>query len=255
MKEQRINEMRDYILARDTVSLKELCEIFHVSLNTVRRYITVLTNEDSSIQKVYGGVSVQKSTPQPQTYIERNQEQYQAKRAISQKAAELILDNDIVFIDSGTTTRYILDYVPYDKQFTVITNNYYIIKAAIDRPEITLVVLPGILNRKTLSLSVENNDYLKAFNITKAFMACTGISIRDGATNSYPSETANKQLAISKADKIYLLADHSKFGLSTLMTYCPITKFSGIITDLPPNESYYNTVLGNGGQIILTSQN
>lgn len=253
MKSQRMNEMRDYILSRNTVSLKELSETFQVSMNTVRRYVNTLTNEDSSIQKVYGGVSVQNTIPRLQTHIERNQEQNQAKRAISKKAAELIQDNDIVFIDSGTTTRYILDYVSPDKQFTIITNNYYIIKAAVERPEIMLVVLPGILNRKTLSFSTENNDYLKAFNITKAFMACTGITIRDGATNSYLSETGNKQMAVNKADKLYLLADHSKFGVSTLMTYCPVTKFSGIITDLAPSESFVNFVLENGSEIILAS--
>lgn len=254
MKSQRINEMRDYILSAEKVSLKELSETFQVSMNTVRRYINVLTSEDSSIQKVYGGVSVHRDIPQPQSYIVRNQEQNQAKRAISEKAAELIQDHDIVFIDSGTTTRYILDYVPSDKQFTVITNNYYIINAAIEKTGITLVALPGILNRKTLSFSGENSDYLKAFNITKAFMACTGISVRDGATNSYPSETTIKQIAVSKADQIYLLADHSKFGVSTLMTYCPIAKFSGIITDLPPAENFFNFTLENGSKIILTPQ-
>ena len=255
MKNQRINEMRDYILSAETVSLKELSDTFQVSINTVRRYINILTSEDSSIQKVYGGVSTHKKAPQPQSYIVRNQEQNQAKRAISKKAAELIQNHDIVFIDSGTTTRYILDYVPSDKQFTVITNNYYIINAAIEKPEITLVALPGILNRKTLSFSGENSDYLNTYNITKAFMACTGISARDGATNSYPSETGIKQIAVSKADQIYLLADHSKFGISTLMTYCPVARFSGIITDLPPSEAFSSYAQENGSRIILTSGN
>ncbi len=254
MKNQRINEMRDYILSSETVSLKELSDAFQVSMNTVRRYINILTEEDSSIQKVYGGVSVQRSAPQPQSYVIRNQTQNLAKRAISERAAELIQDHDIVFIDSGTTTRYILDYVPPDKPFTVITNNYYIINAAVEKNEITLVALPGILNRKTLSFSGENSDYLKAFNITKAFMACTGISVRDGATNSYPSETIIKQVAVSKADQIYLLADHSKFGVSTLMTYCQFDRFSGIITDLPPAENFYNAADESGSKIILTSR-
>ena len=39
MKDNRIKEMQEYILLHQSVSLKELCDTFNVSMNTVRRYI------------------------------------------------------------------------------------------------------------------------------------------------------------------------------------------------------------------------
>ena len=58
MKDNRIKEMQEYILLHQSVSLKELCDTFNVSMNTVRRYINEIT-ADSAIKKVYGGVKVQ----------------------------------------------------------------------------------------------------------------------------------------------------------------------------------------------------
>ena len=55
MKDNRIKEMQEYILLHQSVSLKELCDTFNVSMNTVRRYINEIT-ADSAIKKVYGGV-------------------------------------------------------------------------------------------------------------------------------------------------------------------------------------------------------
>ena len=65
MKLMRIQEMEEYILSHGTVSLDELCQVFNVSKNTVRRDINKLT-EKGAIEKVYGGVtSIEKTALVP----------------------------------------------------------------------------------------------------------------------------------------------------------------------------------------------
>ena len=61
MKLMRIKEMEEYILTNGTVSLDELCQVFNVSKNTVRRDINKLT-EKGVIKKVYGGVTAIEKT-------------------------------------------------------------------------------------------------------------------------------------------------------------------------------------------------
>ncbi len=250
MKDQRMKDMQDYIIQHQSVSLKELCDVFNVSMNTVRRYINEITT-DANIKKVYGGVRVQSPVSTLPTFTERNQTQIQAKQLISKKAAEFIQENDIIYVDSGTTTMHLLDYIPEQLHVTVITNSFHIIRAAIDRPEITLISLPGILDRRTLSFNGENYKYLDTLNIHKAFMACTGLSLHDGATNSFSAEYTNKKIAVRKADQIYLLVNSSKFGASTLMTYCPLSDIDCIITDKLPDETFCRTVSEYGNSIIL----
>ena len=36
----------------------------------------------------------------------------------------------------------------------------------------------------------------------------------------------------------FVLADHSKFGIFSLMTYCPLEKIHYILTDQPVPEEY-----------------
>ena len=173
------------------------------------------------------------------------------KRMIAKKAASFIEDHDIIYIDSGTTTMHLLDFIPQHLQITVITNSYHIIRAAVERPEITLICLPGMLDRRTLSFSGENFKFLETLNIHKAFMACTGLSINDGATNSFSSEYTNKKIAVRKADQIFLLADSSKFGVSTLMTYCPLSDIDYVVTDRLPNPPFVQLIKEYGNSVIL----
>mgnify|MGYP000488968608 CR=1 FL=1 len=42
MRAERLNEMEQYILGKETVSLEDLCDQFDISMNTVRRDISEL---------------------------------------------------------------------------------------------------------------------------------------------------------------------------------------------------------------------
>lgn len=250
MKDQRIKNMQDYILQHESVSLKELCDTFDLSMNTVRRYINEIAAE-TNIKKVYGGVRVQTPISTLPTFVERNQTHYHAKNMIAKKAAEFVNANDIIFIDSGTTTMHMLDYIPEQMPVTVITNSYHIIHAAIERPKITLFSLPGMLDRRTLSFSGENFKFLDSLNIHKAFMACTGLTVHDGATNSFSSEYTNKKIAVRKAEQVYLLADSTKFGISTLMTYCPLSDINYVITEKMPAKQFTQCIEESGNSVVL----
>ena len=60
-----------------------------------------------------------------------------------------------------------------------------------------------------------------------------------------------KSIAAQKAEEIFLLADHSKIGHSTLMTYCPTSRINTLITDQPLNDEYEETFQKYGNQIVI----
>ena len=65
------------------------------------------------------------------------------------------------------------------------------------------------------------------------------------------AEFTNKKIAVRKADQIYLLVDSSKFGASTLMTYCPLSEIDCIVTDKLPEPSICEAVEAAGNSIVL----
>ena len=238
MRSQRIAEIEQYIYSRKSVTLDELCEVFQVSKNTIRRDIEVII-QNPDIVKTYGGVTINSQTKKLLvSFNERSIKTAEAKRLIAAKAASLVNDGDSIFIDSGTTTLYMLDYLR-DKTITLLTNNLEIITQAIPYENITLVSLPGTLNRKALSFAGSSAaKFLSSYNIKKAFLAATGITLENGATNSSPEETCVKEMAVKKSQETYLLADSSKFGAVSLLTYGNVDSFSGIITEKRPDESF-----------------
>ncbi len=56
MKVSRLNSIEQYVISRETVSIDELCEVFGVSKNTIRRDLNELEMR-GHITKVYGGVT------------------------------------------------------------------------------------------------------------------------------------------------------------------------------------------------------
>lgn len=236
MRERRLQDLEDYIHSLGTTSLDELCEHFDVSKNTIRRDINTLL-EKGTIQKVYGGVTSISQTLIP--FENRDITNKSDKRAIARRASKFVEGNELIFIDSGTTTRDIIEFLPKTTKLTVLTNNLDVINAAASRDNLSLLILGSTYKRDTNSFV--GNDclhILDKYNINKAFMAATGVSIASGLTNSDVMEYEIKKKVVEKAQQIYLLADASKFGKSTILTYSPLNDVDAIVTSKGLPEEY-----------------
>lgn len=242
MKIKRIYQVESYILEHKSVSIDNLCEEFHISVNTIRRDLDILTKK-GTVSKVYGGaiaIELTTSTSGALTsFNERNIKNSEAKNRIVKVAVQFIKDGDTIFIDTGTSTSNIIDYIGHLNKVTIITNNIEVLYKAQAYPNIKLIGLPGILKHDTSSLvGSDCSKYLKAYNIDKAFMGCTAISLENGISNGSFEEYEIKKIAIEKSHEHYLLVDNTKFDKTSLMTFCQIHQIDYIITDVRPNDMY-----------------
>lgn len=230
MKSYRIRQMEQYILEHDLVSMNELQDVFKISMNTVRLDVAQLVKE-GSVRKVYGGVaSNQKGSLVP--FEERQSRNTQEKKLVGKAAAALVNDGDIIYIDSGTTTMYVIDFLDKHQNVTVITNSLDVIVRAQPITSINLIVLPGTLERKTNSfVSADTVRALEKYNIDKAFMAASGISQNGMITNSSPNEYEIKKAALKSGREVILLIDSSKYGKSAMLNYANITELDMIVVN------------------------
>ena len=85
MKTKRIHAIESYINENQAASIDELSDYFNVSINTIRRDITVLADMNK-VKKVYGGVkAVDSSITQAVDYSKRNIEHYEEKIHIAKR--------------------------------------------------------------------------------------------------------------------------------------------------------------------------
>lgn len=250
MRTQRLDRIKEYIYQQKTVTLDQLCTVFNVSKNTIRRDIDELV-ELEQIKKIYGGVTVEGYKPMV-SFDERNITNLQLKQAIAQTAASLVSDNEIIFIDSGTTTVHMIDYIKERQNLTILTNSIEVIMRSIPYPNINVISLSGTLNRKTLSFTgTSSAKVLSQFNISKSFIAATGISTIGGASNSSPAETEIKRTALLKSQKNYLLVDHTKFGVISLMTFSNFDNIDSVISDEFPENDLREALEKNNCRIMI----
>lgn len=254
MKTFRLRQMEQYILEHDTVSMEELCARFDISMNTTRQDVASLVSK-GTVRKIYGGVCANQ-TNNLIPFEERRLRNIEAKRSIGKAAAELVMDGDVIYIDSGTTTMYMADFMEDKKNVTIITNNFNAISRTLSRPELTVICLPGTLERRTNSfVSAETGRMLEHYNIRKAFMAATGVGAGGEVTNSSPLEFEIKGSAIKNSAMSYLLADSSKFGRTSLMKYANLSQMEQVITDEGVDEEYLLLCRDMGVGVIRTAVN
>ena len=253
MKANRILDMEKYINLKGTASMEELQRQFGVSANTVRRDVAELLRR-GAVEKVYGGVCARQSSPTLTPYEMRQLSDGEAKDLIGRTAAQLVNDGDVIFIDSGTTTLRMIDYLQDKRDVTVITHNLGAIVRAMPYENIHVIVLPGSLRRKTNSMTGSDSvKAMKKYNIRSAFMAATGLSMH-GATNSSAQEYDIKQAAVECSDRAFLLVDRRKFGVTGMMTYAPIGSFEAVVTDEEPDEDYLMLLRENNVRLILPEE-
>ncbi|MDR6998902.1 DeoR/GlpR family DNA-binding transcription regulator [Neobacillus niacini] len=248
IKTKRIKQIQDYIFEHQTASLDELCNVFNVSKNTIRRDIQELV-ELGEIKKVYGGVAV--NAEALVSFSDRKTRNQQSKELIAKAAASYVEDGDVIFIDSGTTTLEMIDYIK-TKNLTIITNNLDFMINALPYENLNVISTGGVLERKTNSfISLKQFNLLQSYNINKAFMASTGISLTNGVTNASPLESETKTIAVERSLEVYLLVDGYKFDKYGLMTYCGLEEIDYVVTDQIPREEYQEYFNRNEIQLVI----
>ncbi len=223
-------------------SINYLCNTFNVSKNTIRRDINELENQ-GIIKKVYGGIVLEEShSTSPEPFQLRKSKNFQQKQQVARMAASFVEDNDVIFIDSGTTTMHMLPYLLNTKNLTIITASVNVVNAAAiytGTKEFNLITTGGTLYYP--SMAFVGPSVLKCldnYNISKIFLASTGISLENGATNASISENEIKRKLMTKSGEKFLLIDSSKLDVSSLVTFSPLQNFNYIFLDTLPPEKY-----------------
>lgn len=251
MKSFRLKEMEQYIIEHDTVTMEELRDTFNISMNTTRLDVAQLVNK-GTIRKVYGGVcSNQKNNLVP--FEERKSKNTLGKKAVGKGAASLVNDGDIIFIDSGTTTMYLVDHLTECKNVTILTNNLNVINRALNMTDLNVICLPGMLERKTNSfVSADAVHFLERYNIKKSFMASSGITESGMITNSSPLEFEIKKAAIENSKEVYLMIDSTKYAKSALLTYASIDDMNMLIVDSDAEQGLLDLCRQHNVQVKVT---
>lgn len=228
--EKRHQLILDELNKAGMVSVIELSELLNASESTIRRDLNLLSKEGKLV-KVHGGATLVEdySNQEESSTNKRYEMNTVSKMEIAKKAADLIQDGDIIYIDAGTTTTYLIDFITA-KELIVVTNGIVHAKKLLEK-NIKTFILGGEIKMITEAIvGLKAAEDLKKYNFTKAFLGTNGISNSRGYTTPDINEALVKETAIKHCKEAFVLADSSKFESINFVTFCEIEDAT-LITD------------------------
>lgn len=217
--EQRFEEILKLLEEKGTITVQELKEKLHASESTIRRDLTVL-HDNGRLTKVFGGavaVNSRMSTKDIQVAARENINR-EEKIRIARYAASLIKAEDFVYLDAGTTTGYMIDYIE-EKLAVYVTNGVSHAKKLAARG-LKVILIGGELKASTEAVIGSTAiAMLQKYHFTVGFWGTNGVNQKSGFTTPDNDEAMVKQISMEHTDTRYVVCDHDKFNQVSTVSF------------------------------------
>jgi DeoR family transcriptional regulator of aga operon len=251
LKDERADQIMQYLYQHGNVTVPELCTLLNVSPATVRRDIDGLAAQEL-VKRTHGGIVLPDSVKLDIPVIQRRYLQSEEKRKIGRAAAKLIRDEETIFLGSGSTVLEVAENLKGKKNLTVITNSLPIINLLAQDSNIKLISPGGFLRQSELSLIghlVETA--LSELRADKVVMSIQGIHLQHGLTNNDLAETVTDRAIARFSPNLILVADHTKFNRTKASFVAELSAIHTLVTDRKAPVDILNELEKLGIKVII----
>lgn len=229
-KSERQEKIIELLKEREYASVRLLCSILFASEPTLRRDLTALERE-GLIRRSHGGAMlVRDELSRPLAF--RKETMQAEKRRIAQRAAALIPQGAVIFIDASTTAAHLIPHLK-DKNATVITNGLATLNL-LQEQKIKAKCIGGDLLHTSMCFTGRAAErFIQELYADLLFFSISSLNSQGEITDYSEEETYLRQALLKHARKRILLLDHSKFSKTATYRLGTLDDIDSIITDLP----------------------
>ncbi len=212
-----------------------------ISEATARRFFSQL-EEDGKVIRVHGGVQLAPQLGHDYSYRLSAGHRQRQKAAIGNRAVREIESGDRIFLDSGTTVLKLAEALSLRIQteglanIVVLTNSITHLDTVARWCKVILVGGEIRVERRDVCGSVAEQT-LALFHVDKAFLGADAVSPEGGCMTTDERTSTMNEIVVERAGKSYVLADSSKLGRTSFISYAPLAKIDIIFTDSGAEEA------------------
>ena len=235
--EERFKLILDILKEKKSITVSELVEELNISESTVRRDLTSLSKM-GKLNKVHGGATfLEESYNNEELDVKiKHTLNVDEKKRIGKFAASLIEEGDFIYIDAGTSTELMIDYIN-EKKAIYVTNGIVHAKKLVQKG-LEAFILGGQIKLSTEAIiGIEAVNNIRKYNFTKCFIGTNGIDLKAEFTTPDVNEALLKKEAINRSKKVYVLSDASKFNKISSITFGSLDR--AIIITTKVNEKKF----------------
>lgn len=214
------------------MSVGEIADAIFASEPSVRRDLASLESQ-RLIKRFHGGAMLESNgvSVMKNPYLVRELIEYEEKEQIAKKAASLVLDSHLIFMDSSSSCFHMLPYLKNKKDLTIVTNSVKLLYEAADEYGIRVISTGGVLTHEHFSL--HGDETLRTVNsyfANRAFFSCGGLDLHGVISSVFFEENQIRRAMIARANKAYLLCTTDKLGVRKAGILTDMSQIDGVVT-------------------------
>ena len=242
--EERFAKILSILESMGSVTVQQLMTELNASESTIRRDLNAL-DANGQLTKVHGGAILKTMaySTKDDNVVSRKEKNRDAKNKIAKYAAEQIAPGDFVYLDAGTTTELMIEYIT-SHQAVFVTNAISHAKLLAEKG-CRVYLLGGEFKSQTEAIvGEEAMEMLSKYNFTKGFWGTNGISVSKGYSTPEIKEAMVKKYSMKNCKRCYILADASKFDQLSSVKFADFEQATILTTELykPALKKYKNIV-------------
>src|ERR1039457_3444447 len=247
---ERQLRIRQMFETRDFLDLETLCRELDASESSVRRDLDIL-EEEKLLRRVYGGaVSLQPPPARAFDYDVESVRLSGEKDRIAQLAAGLIENGQTVILDGGSTVAAVARELS-SKSLHIVTNSLPIAEALEARRNIELTLTGGYLDpRIRVMLGPLCEQMLSLIRADVLIMAIGSVSDARFSNNN-TLVVGSEQKMIEIANKLIIVADHTKFGRSAMIPVAQLEAADTVVSDGELAPEYVDLLRSKDIEVLL----
>lgn len=237
----RRQKIRDIVFEKKSATVTELARKFDVTDETIRRDLKALEAE-GVLMRSYGGAFIQTGVDNLVDVNVRTGVYVDGKTLIGKRCRQFIRNGDIIFLDNSTTCYYIAKEIQ-DMRLTVLTNNLMIMDLCAKSDTLNLVSVGGNYSRTEKAFYGDITiQTLQNYFVDTAFISSRSLSLENGVTDSTDQWKLVRRTVLKHSNAAYLVADFSKFDMTSYVHLCDYDDLTGIITDKPLDRRWHEAM-------------
>ena len=210
--QERQSLIENYVNEHELCRVAELCKLTTTSESTIRRDL-IQMEEDGRLKRVHGGAQSVKNFARDVSQNVRFSLNHDHKTEIARYAAEhFVKSGDNVFIDAGTTTYEMVNFLANIPNIKIITNGVETALSSLNHGIETILIGGKVKDDTHAAVGLAALKQIKAMNFSACFIGVNGIEKNGNLTTPDPEEAAIKQAEIAQTRRAFILADSSKIG-------------------------------------------
>ncbi len=231
LKTEREQEVLQRLRESGHLSVRQLSQQLYTSESTVRRILAQLERK-GLVRRSYGGAESVESYNHVAAFRSRAQENRTSKEEIARKAASMVTDGSIVFLDQSTSAYHLAAELRKKKALTVVTNNVEI-AALLSQTDFEVYVSGGRLSRQ-MRMCLVGEDAHRIFHDIHAdfaFFSARSLSGDGLVSDCDRDEICVRNAMLNNARCRVFLCDSSKFDSRSGYRQCHLSELDVMVCE------------------------